>query len=469
MALPAVVFSSIALTASQPLPAKPIPAERSLQNTDRGLRRLIARATGSPEYWSFAAVRNDYSHCYFRYPAMMVAEMQRHLISIVLELQPSVRTLGDPFAGSGTVLLEAMFRGLDAHAYDINPLAILLCKSKAVLCQARELDDAASQVIRRAKGGRRTKVDVQFNGLRKWFSKRATVELSALRGAIQEVENLQVRRFLWVALAETVRQTSKSRTSTYKLHIRPAEERRRLPLPVAKFEEVVRKNIKLYRRTRQRLVRSKFLRGRRYAGKIRVGMHDARRRFSAQLDLIVTSPPYGDNQSTVPYGQSSFLPLQWIDMKDIDARISRSWIRTAYEIDNRSLGGQPRLGVARKTDEEILQASPSLARAVRTIPKEPRDGRRKILRFALDIDASLKAIAGSAKLNAYLVFTLGNRRVANKNIPLDAIVAELFQQYGVKQVLSIGRKIPSKRMATRNSVASTIRREQIAIFRKNTA
>jgi hypothetical protein len=158
-----------------------------------------------------------------------------------------------------------------------------------------------------------------------------------------------------------------------------------------------------------------------------------------------------------------------MDLKDIDRRISASCIRTAYEIDNRSLGGQSQRGVVRKTEREILEVSPSLARAVRAVPKEPVDRRRKILRFALDIDASLKAIAGSAKLNAYLVFTLGNRRVANRNIPLDMIVAELFRQYGVKQVLSIGRKIPSKRMATRNSVASTIRKEQIAIFRKNIA
>jgi hypothetical protein len=198
-------------------------------------------------------------------------------------------------------------------------------------------------------------------------------------------------------------------------------------------------------------------------------MHDARRPFSTQFDLVVTSPPYGDNQSTVPYGQSSFLPLQWIDMKDIDTRISGTCIRTAYEIDNRSLGGQVQRGVSRKTDEEILRVSPSLMRAVRAVPKEPIDRRRKILKFALDVDAALKAIAASAKLNAYLVFTLGNRRVANRNIPLDAIVAELFRQYGTKQVLSIGRKIPSKRMATRNSIANTISREQIAIFRKSTA
>lgn len=468
MALPAAVFgglNGLNFTHTQPSASTPVVAG-SLHNADRELRRLIGKATGSPEYWSFASARNDYSHCYFRYPAMMVAEMQRHLISTVLQLQPQVKTLADPFAGSGTILLEAMFRGLDVHAYDVNPLAILLCKSKMVLCFPSELSEASKTVIDTAARDRRTSIAVRFKGLEKWFSTTAAKDLSALRRAISGVESLQVRRFLWVALAETVRQTSRSRTSTYKLHIRPADERRRLPRPFVKFAEIVDTNIDLYRRTRRKLVASKVVRGRRYKGKTHIAVHDARRRFPAEFDLVVTSPPYGDNQSTVPYGQNSFLPLQWIDLKDIHPRISAQCLRTAYEIDNRSLGGQPQRGIRRKIDEDILRVSPSLARAVRAVPKEPADRRRKILRFAVDIDASLKTIAASAKLNAYLVFTLGNRRVANRNIPLDAIVTELFEQYGVRRVVSIGRKIPSKRMASRNSTAKTISREQIVIFRK---
>ena len=34
-------------------------------------------------------------------------------------------------------------------------------------------------------------------------------------------------------------------------------------------------------------------------------------------DLLVTSPPYGDNRTTVPYGQHAFLPLQWVELSDI--------------------------------------------------------------------------------------------------------------------------------------------------------
>ena len=33
------------------------------------------------------------------------------------------------------------------------------------------------------------------------------------------------------------------------------------------------------------------------------------------IDLVITSPPYGDNQTTVTYGQYSTLPMYWINNK----------------------------------------------------------------------------------------------------------------------------------------------------------
>jgi hypothetical protein len=113
---------------------------------------------------------------------------------------------------------------------------------------------------------------------------------------------------------------------------------------------------------------------------------------------------------------------EWIDLNDIDNWISKSCLQTTYEIDSRSLGGRLPHGVVRRATEEILNASLSLARVIRCIPKKPLDRRRRILTFAQDIDLSLKAIAHAARLNAYLVFALGNRRIANKKIPLDLIV-----------------------------------------------
>src|SRR5690606_30367716 len=61
---------------------------------------------------------------------------------------------------------------------------------------------------------------------------------------------------------------------------------------------------------------------------------------AAFFDLMVTSPPYGDNRTTVTYGQHSYLPLQWIDLDDIDNRATKDFLKSTSEIDTRSLGGQ---------------------------------------------------------------------------------------------------------------------------------
>jgi tRNA G10 N-methylase Trm11 len=397
---------------------------------------------------------------------MMVAEMQRQLLRIILQLQPRARVLADPFAGSGTILLEAMFRGLDAYASDVNPLAILLCKVKGVLYEPRILSEALAKVLERANSDRGSHKEADFPGLEKWFSDMAIGELSALRRAIRTVPNLRVRRFLWVALAETVRQTSRSRTSTYKLHIRPVAEHCNLPTPLVKFAEIAKTNIRFQRRTRSKLDTAGLISGGRYGKRVAVALHDARKSFRDKFDLIVTSPPYGDNKSTVPYGQNSFLPLQWIDLADIDRSVKQSYLSSTYEIDNRSLGGRQLRGVKRRKPDELLQASPSLLAVLRSVAKSPPDRHERILTFAQDMDASLKSIADASRRNAYLIFTLGNRRVANREVPLDSIVIELFASYGVRQIVSLTRRIPSKRMATRNNIANTIRKEHIAIFRK---
>lgn len=49
-----------------------------------------------------------------------------------------------------------------------------------------------------------------------------------------------------------------------------------------------------------------------------------------KFDVILTSPPYGDNHTTVTYGQYSYLPLSWIDLKDIDSNASSKYLETFF-------------------------------------------------------------------------------------------------------------------------------------------
>src|ERR1035438_6502972 len=86
-------------------------------------------------------------------------------------------------------------------------------------------------------------------------------------------------------------------------------------------------------------------------------------------DLLVSSPPYGDNASTVPYGQHSFLPLQWIDLSDIDVCLRKDWLATTHEIDHRSLGGSRRL---EPSDSATLrEISPHFRSVLQVLNHEP--------------------------------------------------------------------------------------------------
>jgi hypothetical protein len=100
---------------------------------DALVSRLKAYSSTVKDYWSFKGnAAREHAHAYFQYPAMMVPRMQADLLNAALSEDPSIRHVYDPFAGSGTVLTESMKRGLDFTGQDINPLAVLLCRAKAI-------------------------------------------------------------------------------------------------------------------------------------------------------------------------------------------------------------------------------------------------------------------------------------------------------------------------------------------------
>jgi hypothetical protein len=188
-----------------------------------------------------------------------------------------------------------------------------------------------------------------------------------------------------------------------------------------------------------------------------------------EFDLIVTSPPYGDNGSTVPYGQASYLALQWIDRADISADAGPEWLRTTQEIDRRSLGGKS-AGVADiKVSVALCGRSPSLAATLDKLVDLPKDRARRVFAFIRDLDASLGPIVDSMRQNGYLIWTVGNRRVGGLEVPFDSILTELLGSREVLRVGHVDRRITGKRMAHRNPIAATMTHERTLVFRKQTA
>ena len=447
-------------------------APESRERSDRALlTRLESLSAVDKDYWAFRSKsRRGHAHALFQYPAMMVPQMQGELIRAVSATRPRLTSAFDPFAGSGTTLTEAMLHGLRFTGWDINPLAVLLCQVKTGPFYPTALKEKVDEVMGRVAAHTSTTIETDLPNVDKWFRRDVSLSLSKLRRAIRSEPARWARRFLWVAMAEAVRLTSNSRTSTFKLHIRPKEEikARRLS-PFGLFEEVARRNIEHLEGQCKILKQRGLLKRGKYMREAETCLWDATkplasRRPSARYDLLISSPPYGDNKSTVPYGQYSYLPLNWIDGTDILDDWDKGWLRTTHEIDTRSLGGVLR-GIELATSE-LIEISPAFRRAAEALRNAPKDRLQRVAAFCNDLNRAVEVILKEMKHGAYLVWTVGNRRVAGQCVPLDDIMTELLVTRGCRWIAKISRPILSKRMAVKNNVSGTMRAESVLVFRK---
>lgn len=440
-------------------------------STDYAILRGLDRLTRSDDdYWTFrrGAARQQ-AHGLTQYPAMMVPTMQADLLGVVTEADHRIATVVDPFAGSGTTLLECMRLGLNYAGQDVNPLALLFCRTKAGPFHTERLAESVEDVVERAGTDRGRRVEADFPGLKKWFCPNAVTELSRIRRAIRMVNHHWCRRVLWTGLAETVRLTSNSRTSTFKLHIRrPDELRSRTVHPLETFSATLSNVTRRLRQEARALNHAGHLSANGwYRGDVVLRLGDSTKLpppAPHSHSVLITSPPYGDNTSTVPYGQYSYLPLQWIDLHDIDEGADSSYLRSTYEIDKRSLGGSRRHAV--RDIQHLVAVSPSLDKTLRRLGQLPIDRATRVAAFCRDLDASICRMLEVLGPTTYMIWTIGNRHVGGEPVPTDSILEELLHAKRVALVKKLRRRIPRKRMATRNSFASTIRGETILLFRK---
>lgn len=181
----------------------------------------------SENHWDYRGNNNserDYVHGFCTYPAMMVPKMQREMLDVCLEhLQDTSIRLLDPFAGSGTILVEGMLRGLNIVGIDINPLAILLCKAKTTILNPTTLHEKTVQLFTWITIHDKTPL-YKFDGINKWFTNQAISDLSRIRAGIIAEETIEYRRFFWASFCEVVRIVSNSRDCTYKLHIKEKKD-----------------------------------------------------------------------------------------------------------------------------------------------------------------------------------------------------------------------------------------------------
>ena len=407
------------------------------------------------ESWDFReADTKEYTHCFHTYPAMMIPQIARKLLT---EYGTENGWLLDPYCGTGTSLVEASLFGMHSVGCDINPLVRLIAAAKSTpICQQtldetlNRLNDHLFQVeFREGKIPDAPIPDIL--NLAYWFSEEAMKCLAYLRDWISKVEDETVRNFILVAFSETVREVSYTRNGEFKLYRIPTEK-------LDGFKpDVFGIFGKKLSRNRQGL--AAFLEKRK---SVEVSVSDVNTvegelpmpRPLGGYDVVITSPPYGDSQTTVAYGQYSRLAAEWIGLPN------------ARKIDKLAMGGQQ--------SEDTLTDS-VVSSAIDQIRLVDEKRAREVSAFYIDLGRSINSIAQVLSPRATICYVVGNRRVKEVMLPTDEFVVDAFRQHGFTHKTTIVRNIPNKRMPKKNSPSNiagetptTMHEENIVICQRTT-
>ena len=381
------------------------------------------------------------------YPAVMVAPVQKDILSDVLDTSIQLKVF-DPFHGSGTALYEAAELSNNIHLYgcDINPLANLITRVKL-----QGVSDNIESNIAFIKDilSKNYHYDIHtFPNIHKWFRQDIIDDLSKLREAIIQIANKNDRLFLWYMIIDIVRKYSNTRSSTYKLHMKKQTDinniRNNL---IADYITSLDKN---YYRFQKNYDNFTLLKCDTLAYLNNIGDNE--------FDICITSPPYGDNATTVTYGQFSMLPLYWIDMKDL---VLEGWEFNNYSIiDSKSLGGPFQiLG-------NMNICFPELSPYLQAIsPKK----HKKVLRFFSGYFEFLDQI--SRVTGSFIIMTLGNRTVDGVKINLTELTLKRLASKGFTEIEVSKRDILSKRMPkkvsnVKNRPVSSMNEEYVIVMKK---
>jgi len=452
-----------------------------VRNTPEGIDNIITRrieeltAENSSVWSSPNHSRREYAHSFFQYPAMMVPIVQKKIVDIIKQAAPHSQKVIDPFMGSATSLVACMEKGFDCYGQDINPLSILIAKARTGPFYTKKgIRKKYEQFITDIENDTCDTIEVDFKGIDKWFKKSVQIELSKIVRAIRTESRPWARRFYWINLAEVIRMTSNDRTSTFKLHARPLDEiELRTPSPIKEFKTRLTNSIEDLEAFGTLLQRSDQLYKGEYKGKLNLRLQDSSVKIKTPknedefFDLLVTSPPYGDNKTTVTYGQHSYLPLQWIDLHDIDRKASEEFLKSTSEIDTRALGGR----IKKLTQDELeylFERSNTFQVTYERLLADPKavDKAPKVVSFLKDLFQVVENTYSAMKVNSYQVWTIGNRTVGGIVIPNNQILQEFIEFKGGKFVTQVKREILNRRMPKKNSNSELMSFEDILIFRK---
>ena len=280
-----------------------------------------------------------------------------------------------------------------------------------------------------------------------------------IKEEVNRIANKEIRDFIFVAFSETIRFVSNRRNGEFKMFRMKASKVDEFnPDVIKEFTTILNRNIEKMNSFIEACDEKN----------VQTNIHISNESAATlgyvpdeSVDLVITSPPYGDSRTTVAYGEYSRLSLQWLDLYDLSEK-------EIMGIDKSLMGG-----IKYRNGFEYNIPSKTLRKSLEKIKDSDLERAGDVFSFYSDLRDSIKAIAQKTKSGGYQFWVVGNRTVKGELLKTDQIISEIAQSYQLEHVYTIDRNIINKVMPSQNSPtnevgkkASTMTNEHIVVLRK---
>lgn len=404
--------------------------------------------------WTFLNENTrEFTHIYHDYPARMIPQIPRTIIKLLNENEGNY--LFDPYCGSGSTLVEGLLAGLNVVGTDINPLAKLISESKTeYTIPPNALKEEIENFVRFTFIPKGVPKIIDKERLDFWFKPNAVKRIGLIIRYINKIKDQRIKKFFEVTASETIRESSNTRKDEFKLYrYSPERLEKHNPDPFTIMKEKLFRNLKGYEAFYTKMAE------RSYQPTSKVYLLDTVNRIPKgkipenSIDLVITSPPYGDSHTTVAYGQYSRLSSEWLGI-------------LKQNVDTISMGGK-------KVQEPVIFDCDELDNALDYVQEVNQKRSMEVYSYYSDLDTSIRNVSKVIKTEGYACYVVANRKVAGILLPTDKAIKCFFERNGFTTFQTFTRNIPNKRMPSKNSPSNiagktdeTMSKEYIIVMRR---
>ena len=359
----------------------------------------------------------------------------------------------DPFCGSGVTLVEAGIKGHDSIGFDINPLALLIAKTKTQTYHKVQLLEEFNDLKDTVYCNKETDIPPIKNAYY-WYSESVINDLGRIRQVLKNKPYIY-KDFFTTSFAFICRNQSYTRNGEFKRYRMSREKMAITKNEVFnKFFSHISDMIKVFLETDAPTGSSK---------PVLVNTED-KISLKIKYDLIITSPPYGDSGTTVAYGQYTSFGSEWIN--GLNSYSNNDCRNNGYQIDREGLGKFGKLNFELESHKLLM----STIEKIKYVDSKRAD---EVFHFFNGYFNAIRNVVANLNENGRVCFVVGNRTVKGFQIPMDQITASFFESMGLNFGGILVREIHNKVMPLKNSPSNkagmksgTMMNEYVVVFSK---